>query len=1211
MKKMLVLLFVGYVTVVCGQNNNTIVGGVVIPPSPTSSVFRQFAGHTPSLATGTVNVEIDLFDINVKGLSLPFRMQYCTSGISVFDVPYPLGYGWILHPGLRITRTILGRNDGYDVGITSDRILYEMPIKQQIKTLQEYSQDSEVNVKKDSEYDIYTIHLPDENHRFIIKENKVISFNNTLKFAFDGETFTVTDKNGIIYYFGGNGYTEMCDPVITSWMINKIVLPNNNSEIKFTWKPYNCTGMAKYTMPKIDSSISRYTDILPFEKDPVDSLYKDNGRYHDIDRMMDLLPFDTDLGGQKNALFLSKVEFPLGYAEISYTTQGYHGGPMMTSVNLWNSEKELVREIIVGRDSPSDKLIKYIGISDIGKYTFDYYPFKRNKSFDHTKTDYWGFNNDTTDIFTFYAPYPPLILSLVSYKDYNKRYSILDCWKKDINEAGMKQGMLQRITYPTGGYSEFEYEMHQLEKTFQTQSDNIVNPYQINEGGGLRISKMTAKPNSENREIIRQYKYGKDENGKAKCRIAPTGESFFSANQYFSFKHTGTLSKPIMMESRKYRKVGIHSVSNYRQYSLGSVPNIFYEEVAEYLNDGTKTIYKYEGEHDPVTKIHIAGFLIPVQGNLEQLFSKAPYIQSKTIFSTISREKIKTTKYNYSEIIEPVIEALQVIRKTNMEVPGGGPDLPLIYLKDDGSTSFDWLFAFPDMLNGSELYYYKSYYLLPKYKILNKVEYTEHYGTLEKTAETVYQYYKDIVTSVEKRENGETISLEEYEFPFNSITVQDNEQKILLQNLKECNMLTYPSVIRNKRNTAIQQKTIYYKDWSNEVLGNKGAIPFSFIYPEKEFARNRNGEDELRLQYIKYDVYGNPIYIRKDELYNTFYYWGYKGQNLLGEVKTGAHGKTPGLSADDFLGYFNPTYYHNKIIRSYNDFIFSNNMDVFPYRDVDATFYLERPLAGIHTIVHPDQTYSTYEYDFPNRLRSISHSVKGKQKEFSYNTVCPAYPPLEVGNIQVGIRTAIRRPGEIHVDKYTLPVSGGSGAFRITWAIEYDKTKEQKTFANNRLEFLYSDYLSFGEYNVYATIEDLKTGSIEKRNNFFIIAPRPQITEISRSMVPGKKCVIKYSINNPGEFVLKGKIETFLSGYVPVNQGYNAYVGIDCIDAIGHGGGVSGELNKLHTGDLSLAPGLSEMTVLLEGTTYDVGLSLQYKIELEGFFIFEDAWYNQ
>src|SRR5690606_9458845 len=83
----------------------------VIPPSPTSKVFAKYGDHQPNIATGTINVPIPLFEIKADNLVLPFSLQYNTSGISVWDRPVPAGYGWVFSPGLRVTRTIMGRED--------------------------------------------------------------------------------------------------------------------------------------------------------------------------------------------------------------------------------------------------------------------------------------------------------------------------------------------------------------------------------------------------------------------------------------------------------------------------------------------------------------------------------------------------------------------------------------------------------------------------------------------------------------------------------------------------------------------------------------------------------------------------------------------------------------------------------------------------------------------------------------------------------------------------------------------------------------------------------------------------------------------------------------------------------------------------------------------------------------------------------------------
>ena len=85
------------------QNNE------IISPTPSSAQQMRYQSPQPALATGAVNLSIPLYTIDIEGLKIPFTLNYHTSGIKPLDDPFPCGYGWSLLPGLKVTRTIRGR----------------------------------------------------------------------------------------------------------------------------------------------------------------------------------------------------------------------------------------------------------------------------------------------------------------------------------------------------------------------------------------------------------------------------------------------------------------------------------------------------------------------------------------------------------------------------------------------------------------------------------------------------------------------------------------------------------------------------------------------------------------------------------------------------------------------------------------------------------------------------------------------------------------------------------------------------------------------------------------------------------------------------------------------------------------------------------------------------------------------------------------------
>src|ERR1035437_5376527 len=65
--------------------------------------------------TGTVNIEIPLYEIKIKDIvSIPIKLTYNTGGIKLTERPGPVGLGWNLQSGGYIQREMRGRSDDGD-----------------------------------------------------------------------------------------------------------------------------------------------------------------------------------------------------------------------------------------------------------------------------------------------------------------------------------------------------------------------------------------------------------------------------------------------------------------------------------------------------------------------------------------------------------------------------------------------------------------------------------------------------------------------------------------------------------------------------------------------------------------------------------------------------------------------------------------------------------------------------------------------------------------------------------------------------------------------------------------------------------------------------------------------------------------------------------------------------------------------------------------
>ena len=86
----------------------------VMPSSPQSQLIENFYEkyfNNDISARGEKTIDINLYDIEVKGLNIPINISYNTCGVKYKQPSGDVGVGWTLSPAARISRTIIGYPD--------------------------------------------------------------------------------------------------------------------------------------------------------------------------------------------------------------------------------------------------------------------------------------------------------------------------------------------------------------------------------------------------------------------------------------------------------------------------------------------------------------------------------------------------------------------------------------------------------------------------------------------------------------------------------------------------------------------------------------------------------------------------------------------------------------------------------------------------------------------------------------------------------------------------------------------------------------------------------------------------------------------------------------------------------------------------------------------------------------------------------------------
>lgn len=540
-------------------------------PSPVSQAYQRFSGFRPDLSSGAVNVTIPLFTLDYDDFSLPFSLNYQSNGIKPDDTYFPLGYGWVLHPGLRITRTVMGKLDE------------TAPDKSSLGNPEQdacfFRQLLTSGPQQDAMYDVFTLSLPQSRASFLVMGTDASgsgwsAFTACDKYRIEplkssGITyfhgFKVTDENGIVYHFGEesaysatSGYIETSRQggsyVPTTYLLKKVVLPGDK-EISFQWK-------------KGGSLTSRFDSYYALADGYMRFFHSDGAQDSAAPEDQEL-SYATD-GPAVMGSSLASVSLP--DAEVTFSYAGLN----LSTVYVTDKQGKTVHS---ARFEISDKLLQSVTLGSVEKYSFSYNPQQIECVQDQ---DFWGYYNGAGN--DAYRCYPSF--------SYNKLVAVGPSLRRSTavtsvhganrqpNARYMQACILERVGYPTGGYTAFEYEPNRYKKP----GGGIVI------GGGLRVKRVTSGTGDgeEDVRLVKNYVYGEDGCGYGACSVHLDEKAFVS-----EMVHYVTNSK----RSYAYRMLTLASGHQYSGYLQFNLP-VWYRTVAEILPDGSKTVYEYDYSPD-------------------------------------------------------------------------------------------------------------------------------------------------------------------------------------------------------------------------------------------------------------------------------------------------------------------------------------------------------------------------------------------------------------------------------------------------------------------------------------------------------------------------------------------------------------------------------------------------------------------------------------
>ncbi|MFB6457000.1 hypothetical protein ACE38W_17145 [Chitinophaga sp. Hz27] len=577
----------------------------IISPAPEAAELGKYGNAPVSLYTGMPDIAIPIYTLQGNNLSIALSLHFDAGGFRPQDAPTWVGQNWSLFAGGVITRVVRGNPDDQHYATLN------IPPTSNFFSQQDTLGQIKAGVVE-MEPDHYYYNFDNYTGKFIVTPSGqiVTKMRNMMNIQFDSSGIFVTDDKGTRYRFADKEFSRMelpYDPspdsamvrtyhYISSWYLTSIVAANGHEQIRFdydstteypidiqntnntavsrsyaTIKHYDSSGMI--VIHAIDSNSNVYTGPFTYSTRKFlkkISLIRDDSLIAYISlkatpnidsvggRQLDTIAVYDAIGGKSRLV----KQFRLGY------------GNYVNNANSFTKQRlrlDSLQELTVKQDIASPPPYQFFYNMDAAM------PERFSKSIDH-----WGFYNRANN--------SSLVPNVKINNPANPADSIIGGnANREPDLTGSSYAMINKIIYPTGGYTSLEYELHS--SLNQNQSIRTL--------GGVRIKTIAeyALPYIPGMfGKIKSYSYLNDWNlNKISGKSDETFPAYLVTSSYEN-RDLDSLSGDYLQNQTNY------TVTANGSFGLGAFQgmHIGYSEVSEILVDGRlpfthgRTLYRYQ-----------------------------------------------------------------------------------------------------------------------------------------------------------------------------------------------------------------------------------------------------------------------------------------------------------------------------------------------------------------------------------------------------------------------------------------------------------------------------------------------------------------------------------------------------------------------------------------------------------------------------------------
>lgn len=965
MKKLLTLVLVTtYVTSLFGQSTSPTVPTLpdITFKSPKAASMQKFGEYPVSLFTGLVDVTVPVYTIDINGIKVPIEFKYHASGIKYDDISLELGLGWSFMAGGLISCQIRGddritsgiplpgppvvrRQEDMDprglgsTSIDSDNIYLEC-VARGTGAYENYTPMSYSTWPIDGEMDMIQYVLPTQQGSVAYHKGETINIpNNPISFVF-GEN-KIKDENGITYLFEELERYNFSDN--TTRHLTKIISADKSDTVTFAYETRRELMIIPPTFTSVElgveATLSIWGDLLS-QLRPKQLSHPSGGR----PSSPPLLKQISYRGGK--ICFLYDPVYIRSLTEIQIYAGNQQRMQMLSKVKVKQSDfYEMER-------SPR-RLDKVTFCDSNGKELYDY-QFGYNgkpRLVSESGFDYWGYFNG--------AP---------ATDNRVPRFEVLyhvggstapaSVWTSQTNrnpDSSSSLGMLNKIVYPTKGYTKFQYESH--------KSGSVVL-------GGQRIRSIEHYDSDNTLLDKRTYIYGENEDGNGSClaNLVSKGALDIEISDFYSTNKIISLSNYEAHDATNvgyYAIIDVFNVFPRRSYTINGSPAV-YPMVTEYYGDQTsnigKVVYSYN-YHAP----HY--FQLTYKGH----YPDYPYWSYEWKNGTQARKMIydKNNKLIYSETNDYQdirteeklnIKAVPEVTVNSVGVKGDGhPSPEEVYLNFNRPLFSNPTAPYNDIIGQSRFDYF-NYYTNTGLSVKNRSVIMRDGVT--KTIDYQYNDLGQCIRSAESTSQGDSI-ITTFKYPYD---------------LR--NTAPYSGMYGSRMLSTVVEQAISRSNGPQQIVKTNYSKVNNGYYPSsQQFWNHLQNEMETRIIYHEYDKYGNPVYITKDNTTKIVYLWGYKGRYPVVELKDVDY-----ATVRQYLGAAFIDHLLDAKEMSIKDMVTLDKMrrsDAF--KNIHITTYTYKPGVGMTSETDPAGRTTTYEYDSAGNLSRVLDHNRDVMNSYQYN----------------------------------------------------------------------------------------------------------------------------------------------------------------------------------------------------------------------------------